>query len=147
MPNKRRSPHTIRTSKNREAFIGALREGYSIAHAAKLTGVGRQSVYEWRRDDESFANDWDSAVEVGTDSLEDEAIKRARSGSDTLLIFLLKARRPNKYKDRVATEHSGKVTHKRDVDPAELTQAIASKLAGLTERSEPKLISGKSDAE
>ena len=35
-----------------------------------------------------------------------------RDKSDTLLIFLLKARRPEKYKDRVSTEHSGTVQHK-----------------------------------
>jgi hypothetical protein len=38
---------------------------------------------------------------AGTDALEDEALRRAKDKSDTLLIFLLKARRPEKYKDRV----------------------------------------------
>jgi hypothetical protein len=41
--------------------------------------------------------------------LEDEALRRAKDKSDTLLIFLLKARRPEKYKDRISTEHSGTV--------------------------------------
>jgi hypothetical protein len=34
-----------------------------------------------------------------------------REYSDTLLIFMLKARRPEKFKERFAAEHSGKITH------------------------------------
>ena len=34
-------------------------------------------------------------------------VRRAIDGSDTLLIFMLKARRPEKFKDRQSHEHSG----------------------------------------
>jgi hypothetical protein len=71
----------------------------------------RSSAYLWRERDEDFRKAWDEAVEEGTDLLEDEAKRRAVEGSikpilykgrivtfvreqsDTLLIFLLKARR------------------------------------------------------
>jgi hypothetical protein len=63
-------------------------------------------VYEWRKKDEQFNADWDDAVEQGTDLLEDVAVRRAKDHSDTLLIFLLKARRKERYADR--QEHTGK---------------------------------------
>lgn len=90
-----------------ERFLTALGEGLSVAGAAKLAGVGRQTVYDWRKRDAAFAAAWDDAIETGTDNLEDEARRRAMSTSDTLMIFMLKARRPDKYKDRRASEISG----------------------------------------
>lgn len=90
-----------------ERFLTALGEGMSVAGAAKLAGVGRQTVYDWRKRDAAFAAAWDDAIETGTDNLEDEARRRAMSSSDTLMIFMLKARRPDKYKDRRASEVSG----------------------------------------
>ncbi len=90
-----------------ERFLAALGEGLSVAGAAKLAGVGRQTVYDWRKRDGEFAAAWDDAIETGTDNLEDEARRRPMSTSDTLMIFLLKARRPDKYKERRASELSG----------------------------------------
>jgi hypothetical protein len=51
-------------------------------------------MYKHRGNSEAFAGAWDDAVETGTDELEDEAFRRAKEDSDTLLIFMLKARRP-----------------------------------------------------
>ena len=75
-------------------------------------------MYHYRQTDEEFGAAWDEALEEGTDRLEDEARRRAVEGceenvyyqgkiidtkrnySDTLLIFLLKGRRPEKYRER-----------------------------------------------
>jgi hypothetical protein len=84
----------------REKFLTELADGQSVASAAAAIGLSRQALYKQRAGDEGFAAEWDNAVETGTDSLEDEAVKRAKSGSDTLLIFMLKARRPDKFKER-----------------------------------------------
>lgn len=71
--------------------------------------MGRTAYYSWIGDDSEFAAAVESAIESGTDKLEDEALKRASGmmGSDTLLIFLLKARRPKKFKDHVVNEVVG----------------------------------------
>jgi len=98
---------SIRTEENREKFLAALREGFSIANAAGAAGAGRGAMYVWRKEDPEFAADWDDAIEVGTDKLEDEARRRAMNGSDAVLMFLLKARRPQQYKDRAMHEHVG----------------------------------------
>jgi transposase-like protein len=95
------------TPKKRALFLGALTEGASVTAACDRAVITRRTVYDWRKADSEFAAAWDDAIEAGTDALEDEALRRAKEKSDTLLIFLLKARRPEKYKDRVSTEHSG----------------------------------------
>ena len=89
-----------------------------------MTGVSRQTVYAWRESDPAFATAWSIAEEHGTGLLEDEAIRRAMHGtnrpvyqggklvgyvrdySDTLLIVMLKARKPDVYKDRVDVHHT-----------------------------------------
>ena len=107
---------TIRTPKKREQFLNALSEGLSVAAACQNTGIGRQSAYDWRNNDEDFALAWDDALEEGSDVLEDVALERAKDSSDRLLMFLLKARRPKKYSDRLLAEHSGE-----DLAPKNIT--------------------------
>ena len=101
---------TIRTAKKRVAFLRVLEEGQSVAAACDKAAVGRTAAYAWRKDDEEFAAAWDAAIETGTDMLEDEAVRRALDKSDVLLIFMLKARRPGKFKERAETTHKGRVT-------------------------------------
>lgn len=93
------------TAKKKDTFLGLLAEGSSVTHAAKAVGCHRQTMYQHRHDDESFGLAWDQAIESGTDLLEDEAIRRAMDASDTLMIFMLKARRPDKFKDKSAVDH------------------------------------------
>jgi Bacteriophage Sf6, terminase small subunit-like len=100
-------------------FLEALANGATISSAVKSAGYARPTVYKWRAADVKFAAAWDDAIEEGTDLLEDEVLRRAKDGveeprfyegeicghvrkySDTLAIFLLKARRPEKYSDKV----------------------------------------------
>lgn len=104
---------TVRTAKKREQFLAALRSNGTVFSACQAAGIGRTAAYEWRAADESFRAAWDEALEDATDQLEHEAVRRATDGSDTLLIFLLKANRPEKYRDntnvtmKATHEHSG----------------------------------------
>src|SRR4051794_16810457 len=99
---------TTRTPEKTERFLEALRAGRSVAAACRAATYTRSVAYVWRRDDPDFKAAWDEAVEEGTDALEDIAFDRAATGqSDTLTIFLLKARRPEKYRETVRQEHSG----------------------------------------
>lgn len=114
---------TERTPEKEAMFLAALSETANVTASAKRAGLARTTVYEWRADNEQFKARWDAAVELGTDALEDEAMRRAKDGvtepvhykgervdeiqkySDTLTIFLLKGRRPEKYRERF--EHTG----------------------------------------
>lgn len=106
-------------------FIETLAETCSVTKSAEAAGVSTRTAHRWRKDDEAFGQAWDDALAVGADVLESEAVRRAHDGwdepvyqqgkqvgivrkfSDTLLIFLLKGAKPEKYKDR--HELSGKV--------------------------------------
>jgi hypothetical protein len=116
------------TPKKQIAFLGKLGMGFTVAAAAKACRQSRSSVYEHRATDLAFAAAWDAAIEEGTEYLEQEARRRAVEGvrrertifyrgvpvgsevireySDTLMIFLLKGRNPEKYAERHKHEHA-----------------------------------------
>ncbi len=77
--------------------------GIALSRARRARGA----MYLWRREDPDFAEAWDEALEEGTDLLEDEARRRAMAGSDHLLMFILKSRRPAQYRERSVHEHTG----------------------------------------
>lgn len=103
------------------------------------------SAYNWRDNDPNFAADWDRAKELGLEALEDEATRRAFDGvdkavvyqgeitttvkeySDTLLIFLLKGGKPQKYRDR--TELSGPGGGPLEITETERSARVAGLLA------------------
>lgn len=80
--------------------MAALEQGYSVTFARKKAGLDRAALKAWRAEDDGFAEAWDAAVEAGTDLLEDLARERVATGGDSLLMFLLKSRRPEKYRER-----------------------------------------------
>lgn len=104
-------------------FLESLMTTCNVTASARAAGVGRVTVYDHRRRHSDFAKAWDEAKAIGADTLEDEAVRRARDGwlepvffrgeatgevrkfSDTLLIFLLKGAKPDKYRERF--EHTG----------------------------------------
>lgn len=119
------APRSNRTPKTRAAFLEALKETCNITKACELSGLARTSAYEWKTDDPEFAADWQKALDIAADLLEEEAVRRAKEGtlkpvfqggnlvghiqeySDTLMIFLLKGAKPKKYMDRLVQEVSG----------------------------------------
>jgi hypothetical protein len=125
----RRTPKSPELEEAREKFLAALSEGYAVKYACIAAGVTRSRVYAWRDEDAGFRAAWDAALADGTETLEQEARRRAVEGteepiyqqgnligtvrkySDTLLIFLLKGRKPDTYRDNVAVDHKGKVQH------------------------------------
>lgn len=85
----------------------------------------RRTHYNWMENDESYARAFDVARLIAGDVLEDEAVRRAHQGidkpvtiagereiireySDTMLIFLLKGMKPDKYRERWTGEITGK---------------------------------------
>jgi hypothetical protein len=106
-----------KTPKRIDIFLETLATGYSVTAAATAAGVNRYTVYQWRSIDPAFAAQWESALEQGTDVLEDELRRRAYIGveepifwkgnkiatapkySDTMLMFFLRGRRPEKYRE------------------------------------------------
>lgn len=114
-----------RSSRRESALLEALANGLSVAAAAQRAGIGRRTAFRWKSQDPHFCDRWSEAVEAGTDRLEDEALRRAVEGVEEpvyqggrqvgvvrkydsqLIMFLLKARRPSKYRERATIQHSG----------------------------------------
>jgi len=112
-----------RTKIKKRAFLAAFQATGSIKLAAKASQVHRATHYDWLKEDPEYKASFDLAQEEATDSLEVEARRRAIEGvmrrrfnpktgesfneleySDTLLIFLLKANNPSKYRDRLSVD-------------------------------------------
>lgn len=117
-----RTPKKRRPALWEKAFIAALADSGVVSSACAAAEVARSTVYEQRKNYEDFAAAWDNAIEIAADALEAEIRRRALEGvqepiyykgvlvdhvrkySDTLAMFILKATRPQKYRERV--EHS-----------------------------------------
>ena len=115
------------TPEKLSAFCAALaNSGGNVTRACEAVAISRVTAYEWRKNDPAFAEAWDEAKAIGLDALEDEATRRAFEGvdkpivhlgvitdtvkeySDTLAIFLLKGGKPEKYRERVSQELTGR---------------------------------------
>lgn len=144
----------------KENFLDAYRECGTILHAAKAVGVDRMTIYRWKEHDLEFDAKFHQAELDVTEMLEREAIRRATQGdyrlkfdkrgdplidpetgeyyrelerSDTLLIFLLKAHDPAKYRDNSRVELTGRDGGPIEVD-ADPYRAIESRVASLAAR-------------
>ena len=118
------------TRERQERFLKALAETGIVSAAVEIAGTSRTRVYELRKRNPGFAAAWEEAEERAADALETEAWRRAVVGvqeplvssgkvvqdddgqpiairrySDALMIALLKARRPERFKDRAVVEH------------------------------------------
>src|SRR6478672_6296642 len=86
----------------KRAFLLAYVTCFQVKKSARHAKVSHQLHYYWRATDPVYAEAFAVAKQLAIEGLEDEAVRRAREGdhpSDVLLIFLLKAAMPEKYKD------------------------------------------------
>lgn len=94
----------------KKAFLDAFRQIGIVAPAAAIAQISRDAVRMATIRDPKFAEQYKEALEQSTERLESVAFARAsrtEDPSDTLLIFLLKARKPAVYRDNYRIEHSG----------------------------------------
>lgn len=131
------------TQAKRAAFLRAYERLGTVLHAAEEAGIDRQTHYAWLKDPE-YAAAFADAEEKSVDALEAEARRRGiygteepvyhngqivgsiRKYSDTLLIFLLKGAKPQKYRDRVDISMDVRSALDRlTADPLEREAAVA----------------------
>jgi hypothetical protein len=120
--------------------------------------VSPQNAYKARKSDAGFSDAWDQALEAGIQVAEEALFTRAVTGwqkpvfyqgdevatvteySDTLLQFLLRAKRPSTYRENSTIDISGSVAHEISVlggkQPIEVDAALrreaAQKLLGTS---------------
>lgn len=119
---------TRQVRQQKKAFLDRFRLHGNVSRACRETSINRADVYRWKEHDEQFMLGWNVAEVEATEHLEEAAYERAVQGvtqetpiyfrgkavdsivkteySDTLLIFLLKARAPEKYRERVQMQHA-----------------------------------------
>lgn len=88
----------------KDIFIAEFPKWGTITSTCNAIGLDRGTVLSWRKRDPEFDRKFIEADGHVTEFLEKTAMARAIKESDTLLIFLLKARNPEKYKDRIQHE-------------------------------------------
>lgn len=131
-------------------FLSCLRITGNVRSAATAAKIGRTTHYAWLKSDPDYAEAVQDAYDDAIDGLEAEAVKRAKDGveelvlhqgkpvmiddvnggqkplirkkySDLLLIFMLKAARPQKYAHFSVVKGTGEITHThkdiRDLPP------------------------------
>jgi hypothetical protein len=109
----------------RKAFLAAFRTTASVTKAAEAAGIDRQLHYRWLLEP-AYQKAFESARAEAAQLLEDEAVRRAHEGvlqpvfykgkpcgatreySDQLLMFLLRALQPQRFRDNATVEHTGK---------------------------------------
>lgn len=116
---KERMKGAVRTQHRKDRMVKCLAETGMLRRAARAAGIPLHRHYKWIRSDPEYALAIREALEQAADSLEEEAIRRARDGvkepvyykgevvgyvykySDSLLQFLLRGLRREKYGDRL----------------------------------------------
>lgn len=135
VPEARREETSNRA---RERFLKVYAQCGNITSAAKVAGVGRASIYIWQEHYPDFVVAMRDADLQATEVLEKEAWRRAREGhaepvfqhgkqvgtiqrySDQLLMFLLRARAPERYRDRVDVSLTPTIKAVAGFDPADV---------------------------
>jgi len=106
------------TPARKKKFLKLLQDsGGNVSRACRDIGLSSRGAYKMKDRNKAFSDQWDEIAEAGTDDLIEEARRRAYHGidkpiyhqgfkvdtikeySDTLLIFMIKAKRPE-YKDK-----------------------------------------------
>lgn len=132
------------TPEKKTAFLTILSQTANVTAAAEAIGVFRSTVYTWRENDAEFAAAWAYAEKLGVEGMKDEVNRRAFNGvnepvfyqgmecgvirkySDTLAMFLIKARDPA-YRDSTKVELSGQLALNEMTD-----EDIRAELAAIT---------------
>jgi len=141
------------TQRRKTKFLEAYKLAGTASEAARLTGIPRDTHKEWLKRSEAYRKAFEEADDAATEVLEKEALRRAVEGreetvyfngvpvgttrkySDVLLIFLLKAKRPDVYRERYDARIQGalniqsavKVIHEYH-DGAPAIEAVAAEL-------------------
>lgn len=111
----------VTPKKWKAVILDRLTQSPNVAAACRHARITRKTAYQERIADPEFAIAWEEARQMGLDALEDKAIGRAEKESDTLMIFLLKAHRPERYNVPTNLRHSGDRENPIEVNDASLT--------------------------
>lgn len=125
----------VRTPSTRDDFLTMIANGKSITAACEWLEISRSAVHKWIREDETFSDAYNEALEMANDRIRDEVDRRAIRGvrrirysggrwvnereySDRLLEKMMTARLPE-YKEK---EGPGVVVNNNTMNVVQLTE-------------------------
>ena len=134
----------MKKPKHSKLFLDELRKVPIVQVACEKTGIARNTVYRWKRDDTKFAKDFDEAMSDGVafvnDMGESQLLTLIKEKNFPAVRFWLNKRHPA-YKDKI------EVTTKEDIEALTPSQAKivrqALKLASITKTTSIKKINTK----
>lgn len=103
---------TAFTAEKRNQFITLYREGASIKEAADIVGVCFSTVFTHLRKNEKFKKRFEAAKNIHLNTLEDHLVRMATGnakGNVIALFGVLRANRPEKWRESAKLEHTGSV--------------------------------------
>ena len=129
-----------RAARAKRTFLTDYAQWANITAACAAACISRTTFYQWQEHDEDFALGVRAAAEAATERLEREAYRRAIEGSpyertsywhgepvgtdrkieysDQLMMLLLRARRPDLYREKVDLAVTTVIKTVAGVDPA-----------------------------
>ena len=135
-PGKTQAQH----ARAQHAFLESYKQWANISFACEQAGIARRTIYNWLEHDETFSLAFKQAGEAATERLEKEAWRRATEGtpysrtsyyrgepvgtdhkieySDNLMMLLLRARRPDLYREKLDVAVNQVIKTVAGVDPA-----------------------------
>jgi transposase len=88
---------------------GWARDGLTDEQIAHNMGISRSTLKEWKKDYPAISAALKKTKEVVDREVENALYKKACEGDTTAMIFWLKNRRPNDWRDKRETQLSGNV--------------------------------------
>lgn len=88
---------------------GWARDGLTDEQIAHNMGIATGTLYEWKKKYHEMAEALKKTKEIVDRQVENALFKKAMSGDTTALIFWLKNRRPQDWRDKRETQLSGNV--------------------------------------
>jgi len=111
-------------------WLAAYQAHGTAKAASEIVGINECTPYEARHRHPEFAKAWDALENETTKLLEETLYQQALNGDTTAAIFMLKARRPSKYRESFKVEHGGKV----NVGPEEDVNAAIAEYGAEVDR-------------
>lgn len=126
----------MKKPKYSQQFLDELRKVPIVQVACEKTGVSRNSVYRWKREDNEFAKQFDDAltdgVEFVNDMSESQLLQLIKEKNFSAVRFWLNKRHPA-YKDKIEVTRAGDI---EELSPEQ--QAMVRKALELAKIIEPK---------
>lgn len=146
----------LRVNPNQRAFLVAFAQRPSITWAAKVTGIVRQTHYDWLRTDEEYQRAFDDAKQMAADAVVLSAWRQGVEGIDEPIYqggelvghrrkwepgmtkMLIQAWRPGEFADRTETTHRGSIGVRPEQDLSAYTEEELATLAEIQRRAKER---------